>query len=1775
MNSKSLVSACTAAVVLSFAAMQAFALPSSLTHRWSFNTNDKDEITGADPASRFGSRSISGGKVHFLGNSWGGGSLNLGIGLLGSGDATVEIWATQDAVRNKSIIFTYSNGGYGSWPSYEACMQWTAGTDINTDTVWLKNSSDKFVNSSQAAPYTLGTEYHIAMTLHDNGDGSTSVYWQKRNAATGVLEASGSGTASGWTLSALTAASANLAIGVYKHSSIPDACASYNEVRVWNKALSVDQLKLNAKNGPDKIEMLPDSLAHRWSFNADDFPKDHNLAFRDTVGGVAPQARWGTVDGNKTGPLEIESGKLKFVSNGWGGGSMDLGSFAIQDDATIELWASYDVNRYSGVMFEYGNPNNAYGQTGSQVTDAITYYFNQQNTANDLLVARKAGSRVLEAQQILQPAIGTMYHFSFTFRKSGSDTVVAWSRRNAATGAVEASGTQTVAGWTLADIVAKTPSFSIAIAKNQNYLGSYSRDANATYDEIRVWNGVLSDDQLTANVFMGPDVAAPSTVVGAAGFGLAPGATFRVTSDFATAGAVTLGEGSKLQFTEAATFSAGSFVLPAGTSIADHVDADAESFNVSVSGSTITVTRKSTVPVTASWIGSGSVTDSANWDCYGADGFKMPGVLPAAVTAVTIFGNALNLQAPADSNFKAASIAIGACTLAADCDWRGFPVTPSIASGSVNLNGRKLYLPSLADGSGAKFTGAGELHLDVASGNAAAFADFGVTGHPVEKAGAGDLAVSGTMPVGNGGVGAFTNSLGGTTVNYWMSIGHGSSGTGSVSVPGGTLTVKDSIHVGYNGGRGTLDVCGGTVNANFSGKNIFVNNNSTLTARNGGKVQGAITVNGGSGSVRATGGSATFQGTVAMNAGTFAVSGGSAAITYWLSIGHGKNTSASASVANGSLSVGDTLYVGYEGTGAFDVGSGATVTANPRLVANAGTMSVHDGGTVVTPKFQDDAANRATSVTFDGGTLQATASNSDFIKGFDDFTIGTGGMTVDTAGKTLGVVGTTFKIAPGSTPAITLANGGSLSLAGATFVLSSVPAGSFVLAAAAPGSGSVFAGDLPAIMLADGSAYAGAAVRSADGSSITVVPVSGSVWTWGGAADSAFATAANWSNGGVAASSLEGASLLLPAGTSQAFTYVGWDPVVLASTTLFVDGAASFGDVGGFYLKTIEAGTAGRISYDPTKFTFRLVKPPSFASGAKIALAPKYAGNTKGRFLLMTWNEDALTADAAALTAVFDASSANGANPKVWAENLSGGGGRLWLDLDYGAAKQRVNVLCVGDSITHGNDGNELCGTGKNGGWGNWRTGLMKKLAAAGYEPVAKGHRWDQSHDICGATMPDEWISHAGAGGGRLWRGTIDQIENTLDQAGDVDFVLCKIGTNDMGAMEPTALYEVWTNLVWKVLRQKTAAKFIAGAVVDIAYNPTLNNRVVAYNSLVRNAIESGTFPAKRAYFADLYTPCYRYDGSGNEIQGAFYDDTVNKLHPDWPNNDKIADTYFAAIANALADDPSFVPGQAEAGIPTTSGAANNVPAAHLSGYRRARVFDVAAHNGENLASLGRVPYEDIGGTGAAQQNIGRVGYYIELKRRDDGPHQYHGLVRWLWVSMDAFGDKTLETMGVPLSLAKKYQGPATNLRVASNMPGVDSTAADASGVAGWLEFWPSSYLGNASGVSGAPGNTHGFDWNDACQNNASGYGSMQVHRLTPGETNPAQVLFAFNRWTAASGNYEIGIGNFSHVSLGSVDWTLASEGLSGSQRMTAAACEAARIEIWTMPKKGSMLLVY
>ncbi|MBO7654322.1 MAG: hypothetical protein J6U40_05320, partial [Kiritimatiellae bacterium] len=292
---------------------------------------------------------------------------------------------------------------------------------------------------------------------------------------------------------------------------------------------------------------------------------------------------------------------------------------------------------------------------------------------------------------------------------------------------------------------------------------------------------------------------------------------------------------------------------------------------------------------------------------------------------------------------------------------------------------------------------------------------------------------------------------------------------------------------------------------------------------------------------------------------------------------------------------------------------------------------------------------------------------------------------------------------------------------------------------------------------------------------------------------------------------------------------------------------------------------------------------------------------------------------------------------------------------------------------------------------------------------------------------------------------------------------------------------------------------------------------------------------------------------------------------------DKLAAAYCAVIEAAIADaDADWTTGAAELNVPTGTGAENNVPAAFLSGLTRARTLDLAAYSGQVLTTLGVVPY--VKNDAAPTENLSRVGYYIELKRKNDAQSDFHGLVRWLWVSMDAFGGKTIEDVGVPLTIYN--QALVRRLRVASNMPGIASTAADATSETGWVEFWPSSYTNGDCGNSDAPANTYGYDWDDTRSDNMSGYGAMQVHRFTPGARNPAQTLFAFNRWSS-SGSWEIGLGNFSHVRLGSIDWTFSGDpGKNMTETMSADAYEIAKLEIWTAsmendPDAPTAALVY
>jgi len=227
---------------------------SHLLHRWSFNNGDLGDAVGGQAATI-----VQGTDVHATlgatqvtlpGGGWETADyISLGSNILPNGadaPATIEVWATQESVQFWSRIFDF---GIDSNNYLE--MAWSAGDDINSDFVEVTNYGGVW---NTMAPYNLGTEYHIAMVITPGaGDsGQTLLQWYKMDAA-GMTLRTGSMSLN-WTLADLV--QENMWLGVDKWGSTC-ANASYDEVRIWDTALSEAQLAANAVLGPDMLPASP------------------------------------------------------------------------------------------------------------------------------------------------------------------------------------------------------------------------------------------------------------------------------------------------------------------------------------------------------------------------------------------------------------------------------------------------------------------------------------------------------------------------------------------------------------------------------------------------------------------------------------------------------------------------------------------------------------------------------------------------------------------------------------------------------------------------------------------------------------------------------------------------------------------------------------------------------------------------------------------------------------------------------------------------------------------------------------------------------------------------------------------------------------------------------------------------------------------------------------------------------------------------------------------------------------------------------------------------------------------------------------------------------------------------------------------------------------------------------------------------------------------------------------------------------------------------------
>ena len=220
------------------------------------------------------------------------------------------------------------------------------------------------------------------------------------------------------------------------------------------------------------------SIAHRWSFTS-------NLL--DSVTG-----KYGA---------KVGSGSVSWVEEGSGtsmrlpGGKrgtchVNLGSNRLpSDSATIEAWVTLRELRNWTRLFRIGGQDDG---TGNPTT------FISRNASGQLSFDSIAGTQT--SDKILEKDV--QYYVAFTYAPDGNGGVVT-KRYIKKVGDDDYLwiNTATKANWSVSGNSARG-TFWLGYSDYTDY------DAKADYDEVRVWNGTLSDEAIALSVEKGPDATA-------------------------------------------------------------------------------------------------------------------------------------------------------------------------------------------------------------------------------------------------------------------------------------------------------------------------------------------------------------------------------------------------------------------------------------------------------------------------------------------------------------------------------------------------------------------------------------------------------------------------------------------------------------------------------------------------------------------------------------------------------------------------------------------------------------------------------------------------------------------------------------------------------------------------------------------------------------------------------------------------------------------------------------------------------------------------------------------------------------------------------------------------------------------------------------------------------------------------------------------------------------------------------------------------------------------
>lgn len=584
-----------------------------LAHRFSFNGDLADSVGIIVPEAQ-GHAFVAigtGQAVKLSGGTKGSSCVSLGENAIpASGvSATVELWARLDAKSNYARIF---ETGFNNANGFMTGMAWQRGLE-SSDFVFVNHGKNNTSSATdRLSPYAAGVWYHLAMVFTPCENGTWTVRAYKQDAETGETLAKTSFTApSNWTFPKQY--QKYFYLGRTYAGGDNDAAATYDELRIWTRALSERELSASARLGPDaaiadgefpfgvaafdtscdlaksasgftsqggidklgdgvlalsgenkvgegimaydgvvhqvggtliasnaavsvgaydekssgrfiashgailevtaiggsatteperRSELVMDNatlrplgsdlghfgpkLVHRWSFNGD---------LSDSVGGQ-------TAKTNGACSYSADGKAISLSGGTYGSSFVDLGPNILPADAksaTIEMWARQDSASTWARIFEIG---------------VNKYYFAAMcwNRAGDVeqdYIEIKHNNVSKSAMDKLCPySPGTEYHIAITYYEDADGKWKATAyKQDVATGATFAKTTfEGPEGWSLARMYQTFCYLGHAVV-------SGGIDASATYNEVRVWKGALTEAELTRNALLGPDSALPAASV--------------------------------------------------------------------------------------------------------------------------------------------------------------------------------------------------------------------------------------------------------------------------------------------------------------------------------------------------------------------------------------------------------------------------------------------------------------------------------------------------------------------------------------------------------------------------------------------------------------------------------------------------------------------------------------------------------------------------------------------------------------------------------------------------------------------------------------------------------------------------------------------------------------------------------------------------------------------------------------------------------------------------------------------------------------------------------------------------------------------------------------------------------------------------------------------------------------------------------------------------------------------------------------------------------------